>query len=102
MSKDMTAKQEWQNEAGTDKGRVVKSSSLRICLFIIGTAWSVATSALTGIEVPLGWCTTSSGTRNNWRPYYGSYDTQGWLIAEPTQEARSSASSSGSATFPRE
>lgn len=35
----------------------MKSSSLRICLFIVGTGWSVAASALTGIEVPLGWCT---------------------------------------------
>jgi hypothetical protein len=60
----------------------VKSSSLRIRLFIVGTGWSVAASARTGIEVPLGWCTTSSGTSNNWPPYYGSYGTQGRLIAE--------------------
>jgi hypothetical protein len=47
-------------------------ASLRVCLFILGFAWSAAAPAITGIEVPLSYCTTSDGVGNNYPPYYGS------------------------------
>ena len=83
MSKDMTAKQEWQKRGRHRQGEgreVLIAAHLPVhCWNRLGT---VAASALTGIEVPLAWCSTSSGTSNNWPPYYGSYGTQGRLIAE--------------------
>jgi YD repeat-containing protein len=46
-------------------------ASLRVRLFIIGVAWTAAASAITGIEVPLSYCTTSSGVPEEFPPYYG-------------------------------
>jgi YD repeat-containing protein len=50
---------------------VVGRAAPRVGLFLIALLWSVTTWAITGIEVPLSYCTTDSGVPEEFPPYYG-------------------------------